>query len=784
MDINVNFNIDGIEYMDDDTIRIPLTLSDTIETPLSPSDLKISAYHNNRFIGLKDAFVYVKEKSFELHVIPKPETQGVLKIDVDGEVIKIETETTDTTDDDGNVITTTTWIPHYADLKNKVLDATDNILKDRTLNIPFNTITPYIVSQTSVSNLEEGLIRIFLEFSREISGLGHHSMIVNQAYSTLEIFSAKGAGIDSYVPYDDSDIPAKYYRLDFGFGFYTIPVESIPIRFKSDSLRGTLNTKNIGYIFKNQSKGAQGETGIQLNPSSPRERRQSTDNSVVLGDAQASKGKVRTEKGITFVETSELETVINFSLETANSIISATVDGLWIGWSGSYSRTDKTISITFPEGTLKKISKGEWVITVSYKVGNSVLFWTKTLKWQVESKLPEIIEVTPVFYVDKPNLVDIDIINSPTASKAEGLLVGLVGKKTNQGLSITGVPTRAIELRDKVFWTLTTSNSKGTVAKKYPLNIVDYEIVDLSDSISGFPVGVFMKLSKVGGPINLAVLTREPDPFQALGRPDDTYINHFLLVGHLPTTRTFRQAIRDKVVLTPPGLFQPHILGADVYNDYNSLNNIKGAMAYVDSIWYAKFKYENNVPMMESPPNRQYYGTFYNYGGKYYTANDLNDTGRAFDMYSGMAMDSRLLYTIRNDFTKRGLKVSNFNKANIVSISRTNLRITHTGADFSLPNCVLARKSSNRFCLFQTALSNRGYSDSGHFSNKQGTSIHVVDVNGTFYPEHEVDISTALSQIDDPIVTDIAYFYRYFYLSIIDNNDEIKILKMHDPFHA
>ena len=182
-----------VEYLQDDLIKVPVGFNVSIVV-LEPSDFDIQG------VILSDAYTRGEGTSYELYLTPQPETHGVMSLELDGKVYR----------SDATSISDTQFI-----------DAP-------ILLVPYNTREPLIVGQLFPPLILTGLQSVYIDFREEVTGITKRSWIISGIdIPVYNIYAAETPTTtlpigerplpSAYIPYNNSDIPRRYFRLDFVF---------------------------------------------------------------------------------------------------------------------------------------------------------------------------------------------------------------------------------------------------------------------------------------------------------------------------------------------------------------------------------------------------------------------------------------------------------------------------------------------------------------------------------------------------------------------------------------
>ena len=171
-----------------------------------------------------DSYIYGQGTDFNLYIIPKPETQGIMKVEAIGRV--------------------------FASTAQSISDRQK--VNSSIFAVVYNTITPTIIGKLVPSLILSGTQSVYLDLNRNVIGLNPQSFLVSGVdVGQPKLYAAPNPSIDlpdgsrplptEYVEYNNSDTPRRYFRLDFDFPDPP-PIGSLNIDIKENSARGYLDT--------------------------------------------------------------------------------------------------------------------------------------------------------------------------------------------------------------------------------------------------------------------------------------------------------------------------------------------------------------------------------------------------------------------------------------------------------------------------------------------------------------------------------------------------------------
>ena len=187
------------ERFDDDTIKIPVNFADDSDNPEDIEILEVSDF-DIREVNVLSSFIRGEDSAYNLFVIPKPETFGVMEVEMTGKVYK----------------------------SNATAVGNSSVPVSPVLLVPYNTIEPRISGSLLPATPIAGTNSVYVDINRDVLRLDPYSFEVSGAdVGQPKIYAAPNPtnnlpdGVrplpSLYVEYNNSDIPRRYFRLDFEF---------------------------------------------------------------------------------------------------------------------------------------------------------------------------------------------------------------------------------------------------------------------------------------------------------------------------------------------------------------------------------------------------------------------------------------------------------------------------------------------------------------------------------------------------------------------------------------
>ena len=210
------------ERFDDDTIKIPVNFADDSDNPEDIEILEVSDF-DIREVNVLSSFIRGEDSAYNLFVIPKPETFGVMEVEMTGKVYK----------------------------SNATAVGNSSVPVSPILLVPYNTIEPRIISKFIPSLMIAGSQSAYIDFNREVIGINPQVFIVSGAdIGQPKIYAAPSPIVNLptgsrpldvlYAEYNNSDTPRRYFRLDFEFPDPP-PIGSLSIDLIGNSVSGYID---------------------------------------------------------------------------------------------------------------------------------------------------------------------------------------------------------------------------------------------------------------------------------------------------------------------------------------------------------------------------------------------------------------------------------------------------------------------------------------------------------------------------------------------------------------
>ena len=329
MPIRANFDINSVEYFDDDVIKVGVILD---------SDVVSLNRGNLRFedIELLDAWIesWIDEEekvNWDIFFAPEPEKQGTTRVSVIGKVFPITS---------GGL-------------------SDEEVVQSDIISIDYNSIEPVIVSRSMPSTIISGLQSVYFDISRDVTGLTPQGIdLVGYNVGDIKLYSAPTQDLFPgqrplpvlYTEYNNSDIPRRYFRIDFEFP-YPAPVGDINIELAESAIIGYAEPPTQDSIT---TYGSQQQGGGLHRRSSPQQTQNLLDPSITMRDQQ-----------LFLLEDFNVSGVINRN-GSANTILKVYVEGLLRGWDYTYNTRTGVVNVFGDKAHLTEIEDGIWDIIVVF----------------------------------------------------------------------------------------------------------------------------------------------------------------------------------------------------------------------------------------------------------------------------------------------------------------------------------------------------------------------------------------------------------------------------------
>jgi len=381
MPIDVTFGINTIEYLLDDWIRIPITLSEDV------SELPVTSF-NVEGVNLADARISGSASGFDLYLLPEPESDGTLTIEAEGAVYPSDAVSISDMD----------------------------TLSSGVLSVNYNTREPFIVSKQTPSQIEESVFSVYIDFNREVIGLSPKSFITSGINTAPKIYAAEtpdtalqiGERPSTYKDYSNSETPRRYYRLDFGIGGFK---GSINIDLAENAVRGyvdgtaSLETQSQLQTSEARAMSRRSRAAKSFQPSQPVSSRAKSKPPPTPSQSPPRRARstvMPPDMGTVANQQIPINEPYQLDINVTGSAINVKVEGLFEGFYYTFSRTDNRIRI---QGTADDYYEGIWIVTARNSAGQSIL----TIGYQVVDPLPVIHALTPA----QQNLITLINRNTP-----------------------------------------------------------------------------------------------------------------------------------------------------------------------------------------------------------------------------------------------------------------------------------------------------------------------------------------------------------------------------------
>ena len=312
-DTSDDFDADLIKYQNDGYTVVPINVSESIVT------IEVSNFDFSLTQGfIEDAFIHGEDTDYSLNFLPSAH-EGIVTISATGKVFP-------------------TTAGGLSD---------SQILTSGTLMLPYNNIEPDVISTAIPPLLTAGIVSVYVDFNTDVEGINSNSFETN--FTAPTVYAApnpstalpKGFRPDdaSYTEYTNSELPRKFFRLDFEFP-NPPPIGNLNINLKENEALGYIDLSDITYVAPMMGEAVEPPT-----PFSFFSMAQSDTPTLSMQDAVLDFGKDFRHTG------------------TVNGNASHVyVEGLQRGWSFEWNSSTGALAIFGDADDTKNVEMGEWKV--------------------------------------------------------------------------------------------------------------------------------------------------------------------------------------------------------------------------------------------------------------------------------------------------------------------------------------------------------------------------------------------------------------------------------------
>ena len=232
-DTSDDFDADLIKYQNDGYTVVPIKVSESIAA------IEVSNFDFSLTQGfIEDAFIHGEDTDYSLNFLPSSH-EGVVTISATGKV--------------------------FPTTAGALTDS--EILTSGTLMLPYNNIEPDVVSTAIPPLLTAGIVSVYVDFNTDVEGINSNSFETN--FTAPTVYAApnpstalpKGFRPDdaSYTEYTNSELPRKFFRLDFEFP-NPPPIGNLNINLKENEALGYIDLSDITYVAPMMSEAVEPPT--------------------------------------------------------------------------------------------------------------------------------------------------------------------------------------------------------------------------------------------------------------------------------------------------------------------------------------------------------------------------------------------------------------------------------------------------------------------------------------------------------------------------------------------
>ena len=428
-----------VEYLEIDIISVPLTLGNNIES-LDVSDFEILN------VDVLRSYMEGEDNNYKLFITPEIEQIGILSINAIGRVYR---------DDSSG----------YLDMQT---------LSSDTLSVPFNTVEPKIISRLSPPVMLPGTHSVYLDLNRDVVGLTPQGILITGAdVGSPKIFAAPTpispnpifpVGTrpfpEEYREYSNTDIPRRYYRIDFDFP-NPPPLGNLNIDLVEGSVFGYIDRSLIITTTKQTGVSTRQRINKRTRQTGARQSTPITPLSLNMQDEILIKGRDFEVSGV-----------------ISGNPTHVYVEGLLRGWRYIWNISSPTNLRVIGDGVdVDIIESGIWKVIMQKNVG-TLTELIENVNWRIEEVAPVIVNPGTIkFYKDVPANLLVEIRGDPGGISSRGLLnsmkSGAVENTLGRGALISGYPNSKISLSENRRIDIHASTSGGTDTENFLFEVAD-----------------------------------------------------------------------------------------------------------------------------------------------------------------------------------------------------------------------------------------------------------------------------------------------------------------------
>ena len=312
-DTSDDFDADLIKYQNDGYTVVPIKVSESIVT------IEVSNFDFSLTQGfIEDAFIHGEDTDYSLNFLPSAH-EGIVTISATGKVFP-------------------TTAGGLSD---------SQILTSGTLMLPYNNIEPDVISTAIPPLLTAGIVSVYVDFNTDVEGINSNSFETN--FTAPTVYAApnpstalpKGFRPDdaSYTEYTNSELPRKFFRLDFEFP-NPPPIGNLNINLKENEALGYIDLSDITYVAPMMGEAVEPPT-----PFSFFSMAQSDTPTLSMQDAVIDFGQDFRHTG------------------TVNGNASHVyVEGLQRGWSYDWNSSTGALAVFGDADNTKSVEMGVWTV--------------------------------------------------------------------------------------------------------------------------------------------------------------------------------------------------------------------------------------------------------------------------------------------------------------------------------------------------------------------------------------------------------------------------------------
>ena len=485
------------EYIEPNIIHLPIMFNDNI-CSLDCSDFSITGIDE-----LESLSVSGEGDEYSLHLSPAIGLIGIMEVEITGSVY----------------VSSNDPEPVFSPVR----------------SIRYDSREIYVTGKQLPPSILPGLQTAYFDLNREVVGISPQSILISGVdVGPPKIYAADIPDIEipaglrplpiQYLEYNNSDIPRRYFRLDFEFP-EPPPIGTLNIDIKDGQVLGYVDpyvppeipdinlTFTTGLVFDQSYEiSASEDTTISVSGLPAGIMFQDTGDNIlrIYGTPTTAGSGV----AIISVNMEEVTSEVNWIVASAQrrrtddkrgsgprqgtpvlSMNDATiffgqdfdvsgtisgnptnvyVEGLLRNW--TYTYASGSLHVLGDADDVKRIESGVWKVIMEYGNNQEI---EDTVNWNVAESIPSITNPgRQTFYTNLPLNYEIKISNLPSVT-VKGLLAKMYYAGSDTGVNLKGNPDREVSLSEGRRIEINASNSGGTDTDSFRFDIRELELLYL-----------------------------------------------------------------------------------------------------------------------------------------------------------------------------------------------------------------------------------------------------------------------------------------------------------------